>query len=163
MQPVGLRAHVPLERLQQRRRVLRHGRDAAIGEVHHVGRVRLPLGAREQQPQEVARGLDLGELLLVDADAERLLDPQPQLEPAQAVEAEVALEQAVEVRGDHRRAGAARLGEERVQDVDQGARRLVRRQRRHRVGGDGHALGECDEAAIVIRPGARRVLIWSAH
>jgi hypothetical protein len=124
--------------------------------------VRLALRAVHQEAKQVARGLDLRELLFLDADAERLLDPQPQLEPAQAVETEVALEEAVEAGRDHRRARPARLDEERVQDVDQGARHLVRRQRRGRVGGNGHARGEFDATAIVIRPDSPRVLSFPA-
>ena len=77
VQAIGLGAHVPVERLEQGRRVLRYLRDAAIGELHHVGGVRLALGPREEQPQQVARSLDFRELLLLDADAEHLLDPQP--------------------------------------------------------------------------------------
>ena len=101
--------------------------------------MRLTFRAAEQQAEEVARRLDLRERVLVDGNAEPVLDSQPQLEPAQAVEAEIALEQAVEARGDDRRAGAARLGEKGVEDVEQLARDVVWRRSEARVGGESHA------------------------
>ena len=97
-QPVRLALDVVLERLDQRLRVLgiahalrlREARDRAVG-----GLRRLAL-RREQEAQEIARRLARGERLLGQAGGELALQAQHQLDARQAVEAELALERAVE-------------------------------------------------------------------
>ena len=97
-EPIGLALDVVLERLDQGLRLggrahafgLHQARDAALGAVRRRAR------GGEQKAQQVARRLARGERLLGQARAELALQPQHQLDAREAVEAEVALERAVE-------------------------------------------------------------------
>jgi hypothetical protein len=155
---IRMRTYVPVEDLEQRRGRFRRGLGGVAGELDDLRGERVALRAREQRAQHVARRLDLRQGVVGYAHPELLLDPQPQLVAAEAVEPQVALEQAVQRRGDDRAGGAPRLGQEGVQDVEQRPSGLLRRERGLGRRGDGHAWWEWNAAVIVIRLPAARVL-----
>ena len=119
---------VPFEHRDERRRGLGRG-DLALGhERDHVGRLRAVRDARRAQDRahQIARRPRLGQRRVGQPHAERLLDAQPELDAGEAVDAEVALELAVERRHDRRASRRRRLGDQRRDDLQHAARELVR-------------------------------------
>ncbi len=97
-QAIRLPLDVVLERLDQGLRVIGRPHALRLREARHraVGGLRRLTGAREQKAQQVARRLARGERLLGEAGGKFALQAQHQLDPRQAVQAEIALERAVE-------------------------------------------------------------------
>jgi hypothetical protein len=97
-QAVGLVLDVVLERLDERLRVIGRAHALRLHETRDaaVGGLRCLAGAGEKKTQQVARRLAGGERLLGQAHREVALEPQHQLDASQTVQAQVALERAVE-------------------------------------------------------------------
>ena len=127
MQLLRVLREVPVEHRVKRWRALRcvllaaDGKrlDRAVGE--HV--VRAVHG--EHEAQEVARRLGRVQRLFGQAHAERALGAQQQFDAGEAVEAEIALERAVE--RDRERAAGPRFVDERLNQLQQAAASIVRR------------------------------------
>ncbi|MCY1356146.1 hypothetical protein D9M69_425880 [compost metagenome] len=130
---------VPVEHLDEGLRRFRAGRVAGVRRPRRdAARQRGGRTAEAlQHGQQVGRRLGQGEQFFRQAHGERLLDARPQLDPRQAVQAQVAVEHAVQIDAHRRRGLRAQLRHGAPHDVEQtlGGVRIAaagRRQATHR-------------------------------
>ena len=132
-EPIGLALDVVRERFGERAHVQGRPHAIALGEAGDV-RVGTALSLRragEDEAQQVARRLARRQRVLGQGNRELLLEPQHELDPREAVEAEVGVEGRIE--SDLRRAAGAKLSHDGADGLDQSRRRRPARRWRHRA------------------------------
>ena len=158
--PVRMALNVPVEHLEQRPRAVRRGLPRLQGSreilpEHEAGRSTL----LRKGFQEVARGLGLSQDRFGQPGAEGALQPLDQLDPAEAVEPEVALQRGIERR--------PHVPPPRLELAHHGRHDL-----QHFLGGDGGGLGArlrlgghayTSSPISVISSSAFRIFAWAAR